>query len=214
MTLTTISNRQNVTLAIVAVVIAIASFAAIMHICACGREKNTFVRIKAKGEFPSADDIVEYYNRCREDRISEAAFICATDIYWDFYFEGMKRYFSSNSVPVDETVLMHEVENVAKKDFENICYLAKKKYSEFFWLIREINNSRTPDDKQMALADLDVALHDARHNCRFVESALARYNDILDSDEVFEHLLPLLTPYDRSCIIKIHKIIFKDWKSL
>ena len=165
-------------------------------------------------QFPTVEESVQYYRECRKDPISETAFICATDIYWDFYFEGMKRYFSSNSVPVDETVLMHEVENVAKKDFENICYLAKKKYSEFFWLIREINNSRAPDDKQMALADLDVALHDARHNCRFVESALARYNDILDSDEVFEHLLPLLTPYDRSCIIKIHKIIFKDWKSL
>ena len=216
------------TLAIVAVAIAIGSFAALMHICACGREKNTFVRIKAKGKFPSADEIVEYYNRCREDRISEAAFICATEVYWTFYTNAVDRcydrinpydYCSGRDAKDVYDAIIAEVGVVAQEHFYDILRLARENDRGVINDIRLIKGkSLSSGEGQMRSRNLYSSVNYLLKHSHFAMRPHADFDsdfEVYDSThEKFVKRLSRLDPYSRACLIEMHKIILEDWRSL
>ncbi len=216
------------TLAFVAVTIAIASFAALMHICACGREKNTFVRIRAKGKFPSADEIVEYYSKCREDRISEAAFICATEVYWTFYTNAVDRYYDRinpydycrdrDAKDVDDAIIA-EVGVVAQEHFHDILQLARENDRGVINDIRLIKGkSLSSGEGQMRSRNLNSSVNYLLKHCHFAMRPHADFDsdfEVYDSThEKFQKTLSRLDAYSRACLIEMHKMILKDWRSL
>lgn len=206
---------SNVWLAIGVLVLAVTVLVTFVYNGNSGQGKNTFVKLQQRGQFPSEEELIQYYHKCRKDRISEAAFICATEAYWAFYTNAVERYYADDDLKTyDYDAITAEVGVVARERFDEICQLARENDPGFIWRIQFL---RKPMSSSEEMQEFDSILDYYRERCHFALRVYVEPPDLKMYDNAIkrmENTLCKLDPYSRACLIEMHKMILKDWRTL
>lgn len=184
-----------------------------------GQGKNTFVKLWERGQFPSGEELIQYYHECRKDRISEAAFICATEVYCVFFTNAVDRYYADDdSKTYDNDAITAEVGVVARERFDDVCRLARENDPGFIWRIQFLRKPMSSSEEMRErLYEFDSIMDYCRGKCHFAVRVYVEPPDLEmydNSTTRMENRLRKLDPYSRACLIEMHKMILKDWRSL
>lgn len=179
-----------------------------------------------------APDIVMYYAECKKDGLSEAAFLCAAEVFAEYRSKEYAQWFDAllDTNKVNATTHRKAIERFIDEHRKDIFSRVNGKKEMIIAFIGTLANPGTPsDEKEWTEKSYDFFLRFLRQNCYFRKghNVLIEFAPDAPREMVHEYLekrssysiedgiedgLRQIDPLDAEFIIQCHKIIIKDWR--
>lgn len=164
-------------------------------------------------------DLIQYYQISQINRLSEAAFVLATDVYLELYTEAERSIVHLNNTqneyvtsPLSALGYLKAFEQILEQKGGLAC---RRKALEKVALAKsdfEIGIEKDPEILRTINAISDAILDDFRIESEIAARLKMRHVNFADSRETIEAGLKKFDPNTYKYILKFHRVIFECWR--
>ena len=184
-------------------------------------------------------DLVDYYRECKKDRLSKAAFVCATDVYCELAGRGKAQFYAKypDAGTTNEALREEMIRDAVQGGLKDILAIAATNdhTSGVFSRLQEMNDRELdPKLREAIEEEFDAFFEDWQHNCHlmsvnsmcvfYAPSPSVRLPSGAPSErsgashklphhyDTLEDALRDLNGFQAEHIVKFHKLIMIEWK--